>query len=149
VNPATSRAQTVPRNGDQQRPAFYRTAGVLRVLTGVFFVFPAMTKFLDHGAQTELFESWGFPAPGAVVVAVGVLELVAGLLLAAGFLMPLPALLLLVNMVGALATAGVQDGGQNLFLPIFLIVFLVFILTRWGGAYQRGNGLRRGRGGGR
>jgi hypothetical protein len=63
--------------------------------------------------------------------------------------MPLPALLLLVNMVGALATAGVQDGGQNIFLPTILIVILVFILTRWGGAYQRGNGLRLFRGTGR
>jgi uncharacterized membrane protein YphA (DoxX/SURF4 family) len=87
-----------------------------------------------------LFEGWGFPAAGAVVIAVGLMELVAGALLAIGFLMPLPALLLLANMVGALATAGVQDGGANIVLPALLIIVLVFVLTRWGGAYQRGTG---------
>lgn len=141
--PATARTQAATHDGQRPRPALYRTAGWLRILTGVFFLFPAMTKFFDHETQTVLFEGWGFPAAGAVVIAVGLMELVAGALLAIGFLMPLPALLLLTNMVGALATAGVQDGGANIVLPALLIIVLVFVLTRWGGAYQRGNGLVR------
>ncbi len=119
-------------------PRLHRTAGIVRVLLGLFFVVPALTKFLDHGAQTALFERWGFPAPGAVVIGVGVLELAAGILLALGIAMPLPALVLAVDMVGALLTAGIKDGGERVVAPLVVLALLAFVLSRWGGAYQRG-----------
>lgn len=121
-----------------RRPGLYRTAGIVRTAVGVFFLVPATTKLLDYTSQTTLFDSWGFPAAGAVVIATGLLELVCGVLLAFGLGMPLPALALALVLVGALATAGVQDGGQNLVLPLVLLTLLGFVLSRGGGAYQRG-----------
>ncbi len=121
-----------------RRPRLHRAAGIVRILVGLFFLVPAMTKFVAHDEQTALFAHWGFPVPGAVVIAVGVLELVAGTLLVLGVAMPLPALVLALDMMGALVTAGVVDGGQYLVLPAVLLVLLGFVLSQWGGAYQRG-----------
>ncbi len=127
-----------PPHSTRSRSRLHRAAGIVRILVGVFFLVPAVTKFADHATQAELFAHWGFPAPGAVAVAVGVLELVAGALLALGVTMPLPALVLVVDMIGALATAGLVDGGQYLVLPALLLVLLGFVLSQRGGAYQRG-----------
>jgi putative oxidoreductase len=121
-----------------RRPRLHRIAGIVRILVGLFFLVPAVTKFAAHAEQAALFAHWGFPAPGAVAIAVGVLELVAGSLLALGVAMPLPALVLVVDMIGALVTAGVADGGQYVVLPAVLLVLLGFVLSQWGGAYQRG-----------
>ena len=128
---------TAPPRPDT-RPRLYRTAGVVRILVGLFFLVPAAMKFTDHSGQTALFEHWGFPAPGAVVVGVGLLELIAGVLLALGVAMPLPALVLSVDMVGALLTAGIRDGGERIVAPVVVLVLFAFVLSRLGGAYQRG-----------
>jgi uncharacterized membrane protein YphA (DoxX/SURF4 family) len=67
-------------NPASTRPRLYKAAGVVRILVGLFFLVPASTKFVDQANQATLFAHWGFPAPGAVAIAVGVPELVAGLL---------------------------------------------------------------------
>jgi hypothetical protein len=52
--------------------------------------------------------------------------------------MPLPALVLPIDMIGALLTAGITDGGQYIILPGVLLALLAFVLSQWGGAYQLG-----------
>lgn len=119
-----------------QRPHLYRTAGIARVLLGLFFLVPGSTKFLDHATQVDSFAHWGVPTPGLAVYVVGAVELTAGVALLLGVWMPLPALVLTSIMLGALATAGQVDGGGNIVAPVAVLAVLLFVLGRWGGAFQ-------------
>ena len=115
---------------DPGSPAW--AALVLRLALAAVFIPVGLGKFLNHGAYTERFDRWGFGfAPGAVAILVGVVEVLGGLMLLLGILPRLAALVLLGNMVGALATAGRIDGGQDIWLPIVLIVALAAVV-RWG-----------------
>ncbi len=105
---------------------------VLRVALAAVFIPVGLGKFLNHDTYTERFERWGFGiAPGAVAILVGTVEVVGGLMLLLGVLPRLAALVLMGNMVGALLTAGRVDGGQDIWLPIVLIIALAAIV-RWG-----------------
>lgn len=80
--------------------------------------------FAGHGAQklfgwfggggpsgtAAFFGSLGYRAPGAMAIVVGLAELGGGLLLAAGLLTPLAALLLSVVMLNAIATVQWSKG---------------------------------------
>ncbi len=80
--------------------------------------------FAGHGAQklfgwfggggpsgtTGFFASLGFRAPAAMAIVVGLSELGGGLLLAAGLLTPLAALVLSVVMLNAIATVQWKKG---------------------------------------
>lgn len=129
-------------SGKRVRPALFRAAGAVRIAVGVFFVVPGLAKFSDYTAQVALFTGWGVPAPEAAVLAVGVVEVVAGLALALGVVMPVPAFVLAADMVGALLTAGLVDGGARAVAPLVVLGLLAFVLSQWGGAWQRGKGLR-------
>ena len=58
---------------------------------------------------------------------VGALEVIGGLMLLLGIVPRLVSLALIGNMIGALATAGRVDGGQDIWLPIVLIVLLAIV----------------------
>jgi putative oxidoreductase len=88
-----------------------RPALVARLLTGVIFVVFGLGKFTAHATEAASFHRYGLPSPSAFVYAVGVLEIVGGLLLIAGFAVRPVALGLGGNMVGAITTAGRIDGG--------------------------------------
>lgn len=113
-------------------------AGVLRIVVGLFFLAPGIAKFADRSAEIENFTRWGVPAPEVVVPLVGAVEIVCGLLLAAGSFMPLPALILGIEMVGALLTAGVEEGGARIVIPLVVLAALALVLARWGGPWQLG-----------
>lgn len=118
------------RLADPGTPAW--AALVLRVALAALFIPVGLGKFLNHDAYTERFERWGFGvAPGAIAILVGLVEVVGGLMLLLGILPRLAALVLLGNMVGALVTAGRVDGGQDIWLPIVLIIALAAVV-RWG-----------------
>ena len=71
--------------------------------------------------------------PNITVYVVGVVELIGGLLLVVGLFTRLAALLLAVNMVGAIATAGRVDGGSfHLGVAPTLLVAMLFLL--WAGS---------------
>ncbi len=90
---------------------------MLRVALAVVFSPIGIGKFVNHDTYTERFERWGFGvAPGTIAVLVGIVEVLGGLMLLLGVLPRLAALVLMGNMVGALATAGRVDGGQDLWL---------------------------------
>jgi uncharacterized membrane protein YphA (DoxX/SURF4 family) len=105
---------------------------VLRVLLAAVYIPIGLGKFVNHDTYVERFERWGFgAAAGEVAFLVGVVEVVCGLMLLLGVLPRLAALALIGNMIGALATAGRVDGGQDIWLPLILIVALAAVVV-WG-----------------
>jgi putative oxidoreductase len=120
-----------------------RTAGraaaataVVRVVAGVVFVLFAIPKFAAHDLELAEFVRYGFPASSAVVYAVGVLEVGGGLLLITGLLTRLAALGLGLDMVGAIATAGVRVGGPiHLGVAPVLLAAMIYLLWAGSGAF--------------
>jgi len=106
---------------------------VVRVVTGVLFVTFSLGKFVDHAQESADFDHYGIPAPEVATYLVGALELVGGILLVIGLLTRPAALLLALNMVGAIATAGRVDGGTfHLGVAPAMLVAMLFLV--WAGA---------------
>jgi putative oxidoreductase len=115
-------------------PAYFTTA--VRVVTGAVFVSVSTGKFLDHMQEAIDFKSYGIPVPNAAVYVVGVVELVGGLLLVLGLFTRVAALFLACDMVGAISTAGVMEGGSfHLGLAPALLVAMLFLLWAGPGAF--------------
>ena len=109
---------------------------VLRVIAAAVFIPVGLGKFVNHDAYVERFERWGFgAAAGEVAILVGVVEVACGLMLLLGVAPRAAALALSGNMIGALATAGRIDGGQDVWLPLVLIVVLAAIVVGGGGRW--------------
>jgi putative oxidoreductase len=118
------------RNRVAGRSALF--VALLRVAGAVVFVVFGIAKFSAHGDEVASFEQYGLPSPDAFVYAIGVLEIVGGLLLLAGLLTRPVALVLAGDMVGAIVVSGI---GQNEVVsltvaPAELVVMLVLI---WAG----------------
>lgn len=103
----------------------------LRVLSGAVFVAFGVGEFINHGSELASFKTYGLPAPEAFVVAVGVIELVGGLLLIAGVLTRPAALVLAGDMIGAIVVSGIARGEPiSLTLaPAELVAMLVLLWT--------------------
>lgn len=86
--------------------ALRRTA----VLTGAIFVIASTPKFFAYGWELDAFERFGLPAPGAMVLLAGVIELVGGGLLLAGRAVVPSAVVLAATMVVATVAGGVVGG---------------------------------------
>ena len=107
--------------------------GLVRILSGAFFVSVSLGKFVDHAQEAMDFDRYGVPIPDVAVSAVGVIELVCGLLLVVGLLTRPAAALLALTLVGAIATAGRVDGGSfHLGVAPTLLVLMLVLL--WAGA---------------
>jgi putative oxidoreductase len=119
------------RDGRSARPAL-----VARLLSGTIFILFGLGKFVSHATEAASFHRYGLPSPSAFAYAVGILEVVGGLLLLLGLAVRPVALALAGNMVGAISTAGRIDGGAiNLGLaPALLVVMLALV---WTGAGER------------
>lgn len=121
----------------QSRDSRFSGAGawattIVRVVTGLFFVSTSLGKFFDYSKEVDDFRSYEVPWAEVAVPAVGALELVGGVLLVIGLFTRLSALLLALNMVGALATAGRVEGGSfHLVYAPALLVAMLFLL--WAG----------------
>jgi putative oxidoreductase len=110
--------------------AYFTTA--VRVVTGALFVAISTGKFVDHMQEAIDFKSYGVPVPDTAVYVVGIVELVGGLLLVVGLFTRVAALFLAANMVGAISTAGVMEGGSfHLGVAPALLVAMLFLL--WAG----------------
>jgi putative oxidoreductase len=105
---------------------------VVRVVAGVVFVVFGAVKFVVPEYELEQFARFGLPPWIALVYLVGLLEVVGGLMLVAGFLTRLAAAALAANMAGAVLTAGIAVGGPiHLGLAPALLVAMLFLL--WSG----------------
>jgi putative oxidoreductase len=106
---------------------------VVRIVTGVLFVTFSLGKFFDHAKESADFDHYGIPAPEVATILVGTLELVGGILLIVGLCTRPAALLLALNLVGAIATAGRVDGG-SFHLGVAPAMLLAMLFLVWAGS---------------
>jgi putative oxidoreductase len=106
---------------------------VLRLLSGGVFVAFGAGKFINHSSELASFKTYGLPAPEVFVLAIGVIELVGGLLLIAGMLTRPAALVLAGDMIGAIVVSGIARGElvSLVLAPAELLVMLVLL---WAGS---------------
>ena len=81
-----------------------------RVIGGLVFVVFGFGKFVNHSSEVDSFRDYGLPSPDAFVYAIGVVEVVGGVLLVLGLLTRLAALVLAGDMVGAIVASGINKG---------------------------------------
>jgi putative oxidoreductase len=105
---------------------------VVRMATGSLFVLFSVGKFVDHTQESADFDRYGVPVPEVATYLVGTLELVGGALLIVGLLTRPAALLLALNLVGAIATAGVTEGG-TFHLGVGPAMFFAMCFLLWAG----------------
>jgi putative oxidoreductase len=109
---------------------------VSRLASGAVFLPFGLGKFLNHSAEVDSFETYGLPSPDAFVYAIGVIEVVGGLLLVVGLCTRLAALVLAGDMVGAIAVSGIGEGEAiSLTLAPVLLVAMLYLL--WQGPGDR------------
>jgi putative oxidoreductase len=112
-------------------------AAAVRVVAGVALALIGVGKFVDHMTEAADFERYGVPLPDIAVWVSGTIEVVGGTLLVVGLLTRLAAALLAVNLVVALATAGVMEGGTfHLGVGPTLLVAMLFLLWAGGGVWS-------------
>jgi putative oxidoreductase len=107
-----------------------------RLAAGAVFIAFGVGKFAAHGPEVASFRAYGLPSPEVFVSAIGVVELVGGLLLVAGLGTRVAALVLAGNMVGAIVVSGIGRGELiSLTLAPALLVLMLFVL--WTGPGPR------------
>jgi len=101
----------------------------LRLIAGAIFVAFGIGKFVAHETELASFEDYGLPWPEGFVYAVGVIEVVGGLLLFLGLLTRPAALALAGDMIGAIAVSGIGEGETiSLTLAPALLVVMIVLL---------------------
>jgi putative oxidoreductase len=104
---------------------------VIRLTCGPALVGFGLGKFVDHAQELQDFRGFGVPLPEVSVYVAGVIELVGGMLLIVGLLTRVAALAVALNLVGALLTAGLTEGGTFHLVvgPTLLALMLVLVGT--------------------
>lgn len=77
----------------------------IRVFFGVLLIYAGLGKFAEARTVAEYFASINIPLPSISVYVVAIIEVLAGAALVVGFATRFAALLLIIIMVGAFATA--------------------------------------------
>lgn len=124
---------------------------VARVLLGIIFIFHGWQKLHTNGiAGTKaFFESVNVPAPGFSAYFATWVELIGGIMLILGLALPIVAILLVIDMIGAIATVHWDlgfwntDGGYE--FPLALIAGLLAVGFANAGVFAVDNYLLRGR----
>ena len=109
---------------------------LLRIVIGLVFMGAGAQKLGDRAATSADFDRWGLPAPSTVSLVIAGLEVVCGLLILLGLATRLGALVLCIDMLGAVATAGRIDGGLHLIAPPVLALLCLVLVARGGGRWQ-------------
>lgn len=109
---------------------------VLRVASGLFFMFTGIGKFVTFQAEVDHFAEFGIPWPSIAVVLAGLVEAVGGFLLVIGLLVRPVALALAATMAIAIATAGRELGGP-FHLGVAPALLVLMLLLAWGGGTVR------------
>jgi uncharacterized membrane protein YphA (DoxX/SURF4 family) len=110
-----------------------RWAPWVRLGAAIVFIIFGVGKFSAHANELASFRSYGLPSPDAFVYAIGVLELVCGALLAAGALTRLAAIVLLGDMIGAVAVSGIGEGEIVPSLTLAPALAIAMLLLLWVG----------------
>jgi putative oxidoreductase len=109
---------------------------LLRFAIGLIFIATGVQKLRDRTASTADFSHWGLPAPSTAVLVISGLEVICGLLILLGLATRFGALLVCLDMLGAVATAGRIDGGVHLVVPPVLALLSLVLVARGGGRWQ-------------
>jgi putative oxidoreductase len=120
------------RSKFEHGPAAYLVA-LVRAAVGFLIASISTGKFFDHAQEAVDFDRYGVPVPDVAVYAVGVVELVGGLLLIAGLLTRPAAAALALTLIGAIATAGRVEGG-SFHLGVGPALLVVMLLLLWVGS---------------
>jgi uncharacterized membrane protein YphA (DoxX/SURF4 family) len=102
----------------------------VRLAAAIVFMIFGVGKFSAHANELASFRSYGLPSPDAFVYGIGVLELTGGVLLAAGALTRLAAIVLMGDLIGAIAVSGIGEGEvvPSLTLAPALLIAMLFLL---------------------
>jgi putative oxidoreductase len=110
---------------------------LLRLLSGGVFVAFGAGKFVNHGSELASFQAYGLPAAAVFVLAIGVIELIGGLLLIAGTFTRPAAIVLAGDMVGAIVVSGIGRGEMvSLTLAPAQLLAMLILLWTGPGAYS-------------
>jgi putative oxidoreductase len=110
-----------------------RFAPWVRFAAAAVFVVFGIGKFTEHASELASFQGYGLPAPDTFVYAIGVLELVGGLLLAVGALTRPAALALAGDMVGAIVASGIGEGEVVPSLTVAPAMLAAMLYLVWAG----------------
>ncbi|MDQ6731474.1 MAG: DoxX family protein [Actinomycetota bacterium] len=106
-----------------------RWVGGTRWAAAIVFVVFGAGKFVDHTSELASFHQYGLPAPDAFVYAIGMLEIAGGMLLAGRALVRVVALMLAIDMVGAIIVSGIGRGEiLSLTLAPALLLAMIVLL---------------------
>lgn len=91
------------------------TITIARIILGIIFVAHGWQKFFQNGIGNVAagFEAMGVPAPTFSAWFAGLVELVGGAALIVGLAVPVAAVLLIIDMIGAIFTAHIDQGFWN------------------------------------
>jgi uncharacterized membrane protein YphA (DoxX/SURF4 family) len=109
-----------------------RMSARVAVVAGVTFFFAGMVKFVFHHWELHAFRAFGLPAPSALEILAGVLEVAGGILLVLRRWVVPVAALLAATMVVAVAASGIGHGDviPSLTLAPALLIAMVYLLVR-------------------
>lgn len=85
---------------------------IARIILGIIFFVHGWQKFFTFGISTvaDNFSAMGVPAPTAAAWFAGLVELVGGAALIIGLAVPVFAVLLIIDMIGAIFAAHIDNG---------------------------------------
>jgi len=103
----------------------------VRFATGAFLVGVGMGKFTDSANELADFRHYGVPLPEVAVPLSGAIEMIAGFAIAFGLLVRPAAALVVLNLLVALLTAGITDGGTFHLVvgPVVMLLMIVLVIT--------------------
>jgi putative oxidoreductase len=101
----------------------------MRWTSGAIFVAFGVGKFLNHASEAGSFQAYGLPSPGVFTDAIGVLELVGGVLLLLGLGTRAVAAVLAGDMVGAIIVSGLlrEETVSLTLAPALLVAMSVLV----------------------
>jgi putative oxidoreductase len=123
-----------------QKDTLVRTAKVIgmwipAILLVAIFAPQGWSKFSDTSGWAAAFRHWGYPDWFRVTI--GVMELAAVVLLLLGRTAAYGALLIIVVMLGGMATHLIFDGGRNMTSEIVPLVLATVVLLARRGQLRR------------
>jgi putative oxidoreductase len=109
---------------------------IVRLSAGFVFVVFGVGKFTSHASEVASFHTYGLPLPDAFVYAIGLIEILGGVILIAGLATRIASLVLAGDMVGAIVVSGVVRGEliSLTLAPAQLLAMLFLLFTgpgRW------------------
>ena len=107
------------------------------LLLVLIFVPQGLAKFDDASGWAKAFRFWGYPDWFRITI--GVLELLAALLLIAGRTAAFGAILIIVIMLGGMATHLILEGGRHMTSELVPLLLATIVLV-----IRRGQVTRRG-----